>query len=282
MIRRGPSRARKHSTSLRPSARLRWIRSSRSPTRSWAPRGRSRCGRRIPLLSQREAQTSADMTTGPPRSPAGSQTSRTSASSVRRSSTSPRFWAAWGSISSGPYAGCQPGSECGSGFRSWSLRWRSSSHRPVGSRRLAHRFPVQADDRNRAVWSYRFSRNPIYLAFSVLVLRDRLLAQQHLVARHARRSREPHELPRDSAGGALPRAPVRCRVSGIQSEGAPLALAAAEPLARLSAPGGGGSGRRSGSRDPGSAPGQAGRVGAARRRRRARRGSAAPSDAMMP
>lgn len=56
----------------------------------------------------------------------------------------------------------------------------------------------------------------------------RLRAQQLLVARHARGRRECHVVRRHSEGGALPRAPVWRRVSGLQSQGGTLVLVTAE------------------------------------------------------
>ena len=90
--------------------------------------------------------------------------SRISACSVRHSFTSSRFLPPWRSISFDRCASCRTSLARSSGFRSWWPRSYSSSYRYAGSKQ--HK-PTTAIVRSGP---YQWSRNPIYLAFSILQL----------------------------------------------------------------------------------------------------------------
>jgi hypothetical protein len=71
---------------------------------------------------------------------------------------------------------------------------------------------------------YRFSRNPISRVLPASA-RYRDLGQQPVAAGHADRRGRAHALHRHPERGAVPGAKIRESVSGVQSVGAPLAVA---------------------------------------------------------
>ena len=71
---------------------------------------------------------------------------------------------------------------------------------------------------------YRYSRNPIYVAFSLLQLGHRPLREQPLGRRHGRRRDRAHGVRRHPARGALPRATVRRRIPEVPGVGPAVGL----------------------------------------------------------